>query len=86
MTYNRRIRRNTILLLTALFLAAAFPREARSQHTHRQINLEAVKLFLSHTKGKEKHRIGSFADTGASNPAGDRSWRLLPARLGFSPD
>lgn len=68
MTYNRRIRRNTILLLTALFLFAAVPAEAWSQHTHRQINLEAVKLFLSHTKGKEKYRLGPFADTGLTEP------------------
>ncbi|MEA4880121.1 MAG: hypothetical protein VB045_01445, partial [Synergistaceae bacterium] len=68
MTCIGRIRRNTILLLTALSLFAATPAEAWSQNTHRQINLEAVKLFLSHTKGKEKYRTGPFADTGLTDP------------------
>ena len=68
MTFIERIGKNAILALTALFLFAAAPAEAWSQHPHRQINLEAVKLFLSRTNGKEKYRMGPFADKGLTEP------------------
>ncbi|NLB82845.1 MAG: hypothetical protein GX791_01230, partial [Synergistaceae bacterium] len=66
MTFIGRIRKNTILMLTALSIFAAAPAGAWSQQTHRQINLEAVKLFLSRIDGREKYRMGPFGDKGLS--------------------
>ena len=68
MTFIQRIRKNGILILAALSLFAAAPAETWSQHPHRQINLEAVKLFLSRTGGKEKYRMGPFSEKGLSAP------------------
>ncbi|MBL3539336.1 hypothetical protein [Aminivibrio sp.] len=60
--------RKSILALTAVLVFCGTPAHGWSQHPHRQINLEAVKLFLSQAGGKEKFTMGPFSGKGLSEP------------------
>ncbi|HRX25272.1 MAG TPA: hypothetical protein P5219_00540, partial [Aminivibrio sp.] len=66
--HDRILKKGTAILAGLLLFAAVSPAHGWSQHPHRQINLEAVKLFLSQAGGKEKFSMGPFSPKGLSEP------------------
>ncbi|NCB17942.1 MAG: hypothetical protein EOM65_17440, partial [Synergistales bacterium] len=60
--------KKSILALTVLLVFSRAPADAWGQHPHRQINLEAVKLFLAQSTGKGKFTMGPFSGKGLSEP------------------
>ena len=60
--------KKSILALTAVLVFSRAPADAWSQPPHRQINLEAVKVFLAQAGGKEKFTMGPFSGKGLSEP------------------
>ncbi len=82
MTFRKCTLKNVLPIVAAFLLFAGIqPAEGWSQPTHRQINLEAVKLFLGHAIGREKFAWGPFSKKGLSEPlrgVGVTSSSLLP--------
>ena len=66
--HDRILKKWTAVLAGLLLFAAVSPAHGWNQHPHRQINLEAVKLFLSQTGGKEKFTKGPLPPKGLSEP------------------
>ena len=69
MTFRKCTLRNALPIVAAFLLFAGIqPAEGWGQPTHRQINLEAVKLFLGQANGSEKFAWGPFSQKGLSEP------------------
>ena len=66
--HDRILKMGTAVLAGLLLFAAVSPAHGWSQHPHRQVNMEAVKLFLSQAGGKEKFARGPFSRKGLSEP------------------
>ncbi|MGI6782884.1 MAG: hypothetical protein ACOX5A_01545 [Aminivibrio sp.] len=62
------LRKFWVVFSVAVFgvLLPSSPAPGWDQPTHRQINLEAIRLFQSRTAGKEKFRLGPFSKEGLS--------------------
>ncbi|WP_367338976.1 hypothetical protein [Aminivibrio sp.] len=87
MTFRKCTLKNVLPIVAAFLLFAGIqPAEGWSQPTHRQINLEAVKLFLGHAIGREKFAWGPFSKKGLSEPLrGVRGNQLLLLASDSSP-
>ena len=67
MTFNDFAKKTGIITCAAfLFFLFARPSPGWNQSTHRQINLEAVRLFQTRSAGKEKFLLGPLAKEGLS--------------------